>query len=97
MTNNIIRKMLFVLVAATAAGFYAADGGTVEAEKNNDPKQFARGAKGWAENCNRCHNMRDPKELTDWEWEVAVSHMARIGNIPRNLARDIEAFLKGSN
>jgi len=41
--------------------------------------------------------MRTPKELTDRQWEVAVSHMAKIGNIPGNVKRDIEAFLKGSN
>jgi mono/diheme cytochrome c family protein len=93
------RIMLSAALAAIAVGLMACVETSVAepAKTTADPMQFARGAKAWAENCNRCHNVRDPKELTDWEWDVAVTHMARIGNIPGNVARDITAFLKKSN
>jgi len=45
------------------------------ATAQSDPMQFARGAKAWADNCARCHNMRDPKELRDDQWRAAMLHM----------------------
>ncbi len=62
-----------------------------------DPAQIARGAKAWADNCARCHNLRSPKELTDEEWMVSVTHMRVRANIPGNISDDIIAFLKASN
>ncbi len=62
-----------------------------------DPQQIARGAKAWAENCNRCHNVRDPKELQDYEWYVSVTHMRVVAGLPGDMARDIRAFLMSSN
>ena len=62
-----------------------------------DPLQIARGAKAWAENCERCHNIRDPKEFSDKNWDVNVLHMRTLAPLPGALARDIEAFLKASN
>ena len=63
----------------------------------NDPMQFARGAKAWADNCGRCHNIRDPKEFSDKNWSVIVNHMRVRANLPGQDAKDIEAFLKASN
>ena len=60
-------------------------------------QQLARGAKAWANNCSRCHGLRDPKELNDNDWVVSVTHMRVRANLPGNIARDIEAFLKSSN
>ncbi|MCH8203489.1 MAG: cytochrome c [Proteobacteria bacterium] len=62
-----------------------------------DPAQIARGAKAWAEQCGRCHNIRSPSELTDEEWLVSTTHMRVRGNIPGNVIRDIQAFLRSSN
>ena len=62
-----------------------------------DPLQIARGAKAWAANCGRCHNIRSPSELGDEEWEVSVTHMRVRANIPGNVADDIKVFLKSSN
>jgi cytochrome c1 len=62
-----------------------------------DPVQIARGAKAWANNCGRCHNLRSPNELTDADWDVSVSHMRVRANLPGNVSRDIKAFLKNSN
>lgn len=67
------------------------------AEAPQDPMQFARGAKTWANNCARCHNMRDPKELRDDQWRAVVSHMRVRGGLTGGEARDVEAFLQASN
>ena len=62
-----------------------------------DPAQIARGAKAWADQCGRCHNMRAPAELNDKDWYVSVTHMRVRGNIPGDMIRDIQAFLMASN
>ncbi len=65
--------------------------------KKPDPMQVVRGAKAWKNNCGRCHNLRSPKELTDEEWDVSVSHMRVRANLTGFDERDIKAFLKASN
>ncbi len=67
------------------------------AVSQSDPMQFARGAQTWADNCARCHNMRDPKELRDDQWRAVVSHMRVRGGLTGQEARDVLAFLQGSN
>lgn len=62
-----------------------------------DPMRFARGAREWADNCGRCHNIRSPKEFSDKDWSLIVKHMRVRANIPGKTADDIEAFLKASN
>lgn len=62
-----------------------------------DPMQFARGAQTWANNCARCHNMRDPKELRDDQWRAAVAHMRVRAGLTGQEARDVLLFLQGSN
>lgn len=68
-----------------------------EAPSQADPAQIARGAKAWAEQCGRCHNIRAPAELTDEDWYVSVTHMRIRGNIPGDIIRDIQAFLMAAN
>lgn len=58
---------------------------------------FIRGAQLWAKTCVRCHNMRDPKDLTDKEWEVAASHMRVRAGLTGQDTRDILEFLQKSN
>lgn len=62
-----------------------------------DRAAFARGAKAWAENCGRCHNIRSASELNDIDWRVSVTHMRVRANIPGDVARDIITFLQASN
>lgn len=68
-----------------------------DAATNPDPMQFARGAQAWANNCTRCHNMRDPKELRDDQWRAAIAHMRVRAGLTGQEARDILVFLQGSN
>lgn len=56
-----------------------------------------RGAKLWADTCARCHNMRDPREFRDDQWQVIVSHMRVRAMLTGQDARDIRAFLQASN
>lgn len=78
----------------TGAG---APAGATSAPSGPDMTAFARGAQAWADNCARCHAMRDPKSLSDTQWEVAVNHMRLRAGIDGQVARDITAFLQGSN
>ncbi|MHB8912097.1 MAG: hypothetical protein ACYC42_05540 [Lysobacter sp.] len=62
-----------------------------------DMAAFARGAKAWADNCSRCHTMRDPKELSDRQWKVVTTHMRLRAGLDGKQVRDITIFLQGSN
>jgi len=57
----------------------------------------ARGAKAWVDNCERCHNMRDPKEFRDDQWHVIVNHMRIRGNLTGQDTRDVRRFLESAN
>lgn len=58
---------------------------------------FAKGAKAWAENCTRCHNVRDPKELRDDQWVTTIYHMRLRAGLTGQEARDIVTFMQMSN
>lgn len=62
-----------------------------------DPMQFARGAKTWANTCARCHNMRDPKEMRDEQWQGVIAHMRVRASLTGGEARDVLKFLQESN
>lgn len=58
----------------------------------------ARGKKAWTENCARCHEMRDPKDLTDREWPAVIRHMRIRAGLTGQEERDmLELFIKGNN
>ena len=58
---------------------------------------FSNGSKVWAENCNRCHNMRGPKELKDDQWISTAFHMRVRAGLTGQETRDIITFLQASN
>lgn len=94
MTRQITKNGLITtiaLVVPLAAGLAAA------AEPQPDPVAFARGARAWAEQCARCHNMRDPRELRDDQWRAVVTHMRVRAGLTGEQARDILRFLTESN
>lgn len=88
-----------LVLAGAILGLVLAPGlGFAEEGKNaTDPAQFARGAKAWADQCGRCHNIRAPEELNDADWHVSTTHMRVRGNIPGDVIRDIQAFLYATN
>ncbi len=87
-----------ILIASLSGMMFAPGLAFAEDEANQtDPAQIARGAKAWAEQCSRCHNIRAPSELTDEDWYVSATHMRVRANIPGDIIDDIIAFLQASN
>jgi len=102
MKKQLLPVIAFALVTvAFGTGLALSQGSAVAAETATstqpDPMQFARGAKTWADNCARCHNMRDPKELRDDQWRAAMMHMRVRAGLTGPEAEDILKFLQGSN
>lgn len=90
------RQIRFGSVVAALAFLFAANA-HAQPSRKTDAGQFARGAKAWAAQCGRCHNLRDPKEFGDQDWSTIVIHMRVRANLPGRMARDIAAFLRASN
>lgn len=57
----------------------------------------SQGAKVWAENCSRCHNMRDPQDLRDDQWITTAFHMRVRAGLTGQQTRDVLTFLQESN
>lgn len=55
------------------------------------------GALAWTQNCMRCHNLRNPNERSDREWDVIVHHMRVRGNLTAEEHRLILRFLQSAN
>jgi len=58
---------------------------------------YATGATVWAQNCGRCHNIRDARELRDDQWYTTVFHMRMRAGLTGQETRDVVAFLTASN
>lgn len=80
---------LILLASSYSASTFAAD----YPEAGN----FSEGSKVWAQNCNRCHNMRGPKELRDDQWITTAFHMRIRAGLTGQETRDVITFLQGSN
>ena len=86
-----------VAIALSAAFTLARHEAIAQEDSAQGAAQFARGARTWSDNCSRCHNMRDARELRDDQWRAAVTHMRVRGNLTGQEARDVLAFLQASN
>lgn len=64
---------------------------------SEEKQQELSGSELWSQNCGRCHNFRGIHEFDDAQWEVIVSHMRSVGNIPGKEARAILKFLQQGN
>ncbi|EDY83317.1 hypothetical protein VDG1235_2943 [Verrucomicrobiia bacterium DG1235] len=73
------------------------NGQATQSAKKTPEGNFAKGASIWANTCVRCHNMRDPKELDDFQWKATLSHMRIRAGLTGQDARDVLAFLQQSN
>ena len=89
--KNLYRILLAVAVV-TVAGIGSP---TLASEKQAG--DFSRGALQWVDNCGRCHNVRDPKELRDDQWISTVYHMRIRAGLTGQQTRDILVFLQASN
>lgn len=70
---------------------------TAQAADYPAPGDFQKGAKAWADNCGRCHNIRGARELRDDQWISTVYHMRVRAGLTGQESRDILTFLQGSN
>jgi len=55
------------------------------------------GAKIFRNNCNRCHNYRFPKERSDTQWEIIVTHMRVRAQLTEAEADAVLKFFKKAN
>ena len=55
------------------------------------------GAQLWAQNCIRCHNIRNPASLSDRQWEIVLHHMRVRANLTTQEHEMILEFLKAAN
>lgn len=62
-----------------------------------DPAQIAAGARGWSQNCTRCHNARSPLERNDTDWAIIVGHMRARANLTKTQATAIAIYLQAVN
>ena len=98
-TNTLTLVPVAVITVLLGLGLMAAQAPAIaeEASAHNDPMKFANGAKTWADNCARCHNMRDPKSLRDDQWRAAVAHMRVRAGLTGEEAENVLVFLQQSN
>lgn len=88
-SKNLIQGLAIIALALSTSVAWSAD--------YPPAGNFSSGSKIWAENCNRCHNMRGPKELRDDQWISTVFHMRIRGGLTGLEARDVITFLQASN
>jgi len=92
--NNTIRSStLFAACLLSSGGLLT----TAQAADFPKAGNFSEGSKVWAENCNRCHNMRGPKELRDDQWISTAYHMRVRAGLTGQETRDLITFLQASN
>lgn len=93
--ESIIVAMGLAAAMASSPAFASADAAT---DNGRLAPSAARGKKAWTENCARCHEMREPKDLADREWPAVIRHMRVRGNLTGQEERDLfKLFIKGNN
>lgn len=99
MKHSFRQTAIAITSAILVAGCWSplALGAEDDMDKQVSAQMVTNGARYWANQCQRCHNLRDPKEFTDDIWDVSVNHMRIRANLPANQVRAIKAFLKSSN
>lgn len=97
---------MMVAAAATAAALLAGQAGAQQSAATSspalqpqsaDPMAVVQGGKLWGQNCAQCHNPRDPKDMSNEQWRVSVSHMRIRAGLTGQEARDILRFLQATN
>ncbi len=66
-------------------------------ESQERQQQFVSGAKKWATNCTRCHNLRVATEFSDNQWRAITFHMRLRAGFTGQDTRDMLIFLQDSN
>ena len=111
MGNRVLAVFLGLAVVATVASLTAGcqerqswaeitvtdDAGQRETSSLPQEGRNQAGALAWTQNCMRCHNLRNPNERSDREWDVIVHHMRVRANLTGEEHRLIVRFLQSAN
>ena len=92
-SSIILRLARYAMLPMLATGIAS----TAMAADYPEPGDFSSGSRVWAENCNRCHNVRDPRDLRDDQWITTMFHMRIRAGLTGRETRDILTFLQASN
>ncbi len=88
---HIHRRSLF------AALLMAAGVAATPSVMNAQEGSLAEGARTYGRVCGSCHNARSPLERSDRDWVTIINHMRVRGNMTGAQARNVLAFLQGTN
>lgn len=55
---------------------------------------LAEGGRIWANTCNRCHNLRPPRQYTAAQWPVIVNHMRTRADLTKREALAVASYLR---
>ena len=107
------RKTLFMMSVMLAAGCGVAaltgcsgGGQTTAPSTEVAPAAFTpaddnaldnAGARIWARNCIRCHNIRTPASFSDRQWGIIMHHMRVKANLTGEQSEAILRFLQAAN
>lgn len=96
--NRNIQVVVALWMAGAAVAATSLPSLAAETKAGVPAPSVARGKKAWTENCARCHEMREPKDLTDREWPAVIRHMRVRGGLTGQEERDMfELFIKGNS
>lgn len=92
--KNMLKMVIPVIIFATHGALMPT---TVLGADYPEAGDVSRGATAWVNHCNRCHNIRNPRELRDDQWITTAFHMRVRGGLTGQETRDIITFLQQSN
>ncbi|GMR09039.1 MAG: hypothetical protein BMS9Abin26_2051 [Gammaproteobacteria bacterium] len=88
------KNIIAVLTIFLSLGLHS---GIAMSDDSHEEADVSRGARAWANNCTRCHNLREPVEFRDDLWKPIVTHMRIRAGLTGKETRDIIVFLQASN
>ncbi len=93
----IARVVIGCLLLAMAAGVSTAIANDEAESSAEQSTPVLDGAKVYAWNCGSCHSERWPKERSDAEWEVIMTHMRVRANMTADQTEAVLRYLKENN
>lgn len=84
-------KTLVSIVLAGVAVLLAAG------ELTSQTSAVGEGARVYAENCSRCHNLRSPAERDNRDWVTIMLHMRARANLTKSEANAVRVFVQATN
>lgn len=70
---------------------------SINVSARNSENEELSGVELWSQNCMRCHNTRNVDEFNDAQWDIIMTHMRVVANLPGKQARKINEYLQKTN